>query len=47
MMTPEKMQSLPAELLEVPLAGPGKNAWTMSAYNVSMTKLSMRGSSLT
>lgn len=47
MMTPEKMQALPAELLEVPLAGPGKNAWTMGAYNVSMTNLSMRDSLLT
>ena len=46
MPKPERMKELLVEQSEVSLAGPRKNAWNMSADNVSMTNLSTKDSSL-
>ena len=46
MPKPERLRELPVEQPEVSPAGPRKNAWNMSADNVSRTNLSTKDSSL-
>ena len=46
MPKPERRRELPVEQPEVSPAGPRKNAWNMSADNVSRTNLSTKDSSL-
>ena len=46
MPKPERLRELPVEQPEVSPVGPRKNAWNMSADNVSRTNLSTKDSSL-